>query len=1659
MSKNQTNITEDSLQEDPKPRSYWQLFRRVILFFLFLYIVVCFGLFFVVKNERFQNYIIGEVTTELSNRLNTKVEIDHFKLSLFDQVAFNGFYVEDELTKDTLLFANTLTVNLNTSLQNILQQKVVINDISINDANIRIRRDAEEFKHNIELLLAKLANDSPQKKKKRNQRNAFELDLDMLYLDNVRFFKSDIMRGEDMDVYVDFMSVEVDELDFEHKYIAIESVEINSIQMDLVQYGRDETFFDYWYNFAPTTDSTTIISVDPTFDSDSTINKTFVYSIKTVNLCQGAFFFDNDRIEPIRNSPRNILDYEHLSVVNINGTATDFHFENREFSGQLANLSFKETSGFQLNQLAVDSVIVSPLRVELYNVNLDTPDSNIGDTLKFSYETYESFMTFKDDVRMDIRFNNSTVAVKDITTFIPKLKEITFFKENENELLELDGRFTGKINNLKGRNLDLNLGGNTYIKGDFRSRNLAVRNEEYINLNLEKLQTTIPSLKELIPNLNLPSNFDKLGNIDFSGKFNGFFIDFVAYGELNTDLGRSTLDMQMKFNDSRANASYNGDLELIDFDLATWANNPDFGIVTFKSQVKNGVGLTLETADAALFATIEKFPFKGYTYRNLTMEGSLRQNFFDGDFSIQDENIDLGFTGKINFESGTPIYDFDATIKKLDLQTLNLTPQNYAVSGNFDLNMQGNNLSDMQGQANIDSLSFVHNDTSFYKIDTIVISSTLDELENKHFEVNSEVVDITVNGSFDIQKVPNSLKDYLVEKYPNFAQKFNINPSNRGIVYKEFDFNVFIKNSKNLTQLIDPKLDTLKDIKLVGYLNNEIDSLVLDLEIPKLRYGQFLLKDIIFIGEVNSEFSEYNAGIYSTILNNKTQFKPVNLLALVEDETVSFSFNSVNFTEVLDNININGALSLTDDDLFQISFLPSNLVFLNEKWNINPANYVRFGNNSIYTRNFRLTNNEKEIRLETLGKRGLSLNVENYNLGFINDYWTYDKLIFDSDFTLKASTKDVFNLTDLEAEIVADTFKVNNDDFGVLQVKASTPSLKSKIDGYISLTDDHQQLLAEGYFIPKGASIYTKRKVVAPNYFSVDVGVNDYPIDILEYFIPNGISETVGTFNGDFSLFGQPNQPNIKGALTFYNGGINIDYLGTRYFFDNQTARLSNTMFDGTGAVLTDKYGNKGNIFGGIAHDNLKNLRLSARIETDRLLALDTKKEDNPIFYGTALGSGVIDFTGPFRAANIVANAVTGAGTKIIIPINYEKDGSEVDFIEFVDRSKVEVTDLSAFEIKGLNLELNLTMTEQAETQLVFDEQAGDIIKGFGDGNIRMVIARTGDFKMYGDYIVDHGDYLFTYKVPSIDVPLINKRFIVKEGGTINWNGDPLNAEINLEAEYKGVLASPYNLVSEFLDGTGDENLLSSARRNSRVDLKMLLTGQLEKPDIKFDLNFPDLIGRIKTLTDNKIRLLKQDPLELNRQVFGLIVIGGFLPSGQGFIADQTDVLINNTLSQVVSNQLSSYITEFIRESIDDDGPISGIDFDVNYSEYLLDNLEVGDLDDINRGKELSVRPRFYFLDDRLTLDIGVGIGLQNNEELAGATSRLNSQDVVFEFSITEDRRLKIRAYNRYEQTIAGLLNRTGLGLTYRREFDTFKELFKRNKSKKNEKKNKIKKK
>src|SRR5690606_26973845 len=202
-------------------------------------------------------------------------------------------------------------------------------------------------------------------------------------------------------------------------------------------------------------------------------------------------------------------------------------------------------------------------------------------------------------------------------------------------------------------------------------------------------------------------------------------------------------------------------------------------------------------------------------------------------------------------------------------------------------------------------------------------------------------------------------------------------------------------------------------------------------------------------------------------------------------------------------------------------FLPSNIVIWQDNWDIKKDNYIRFGNKKIETRNFEFTNENRRIVFESLGDRGLTASVENFNLNFINDMWKYDRLKFYGNFKITAVIKDIYEFRQITAVGEMDSVMINDDLYGRMQMDVAWDNVKSPVIAKIDVRKPGQSLTIDGSYYSPAAARATKmanKTAYPPHYFEGDITMNNYPLSILEYFIGGSISITERLVSGYLSI-------------------------------------------------------------------------------------------------------------------------------------------------------------------------------------------------------------------------------------------------------------------------------------------------------------------------------------------------------------------------------------------------------------------------------------------------------------------------------------------------------------------------------------------------------------
>ncbi|MDE5922036.1 MAG: translocation/assembly module TamB, partial [Muribaculum sp.] len=311
-------------------------------------------------------------------------------------------------------------------------------------------------------------------------------------------------------------------------------------------------------------------------------------------------------------------------------------------------------------------------------------------------------------------------------------------------------------------------------------------------------------------------------------------------------------------------------------------------------------------------------------------------------------------------------------------------------------------------------------------------------------------------------------------------------------------------------------------------------------------------------------------------------------------------------------------------------------------------------------------------------------------------------------------------------------------------------------------------------------------------------------------------------------------------------------------------------------------------------------------------------------------------------------------------------------------------------------INLQVDVTPQAELVLVMDPEGGDQIKARGNGSLRMEYnSNDEDLRMFGTYSLTQGKYNFTLQ------DIIIKPFTIKSGSSISFHGSPYSAVLDINAVYS-VNANLSDLDESFLQ---DKDL---NRTNVPVHALLKVTGDMQQPDISFDLEFPTLTQD----TYRKVRSIVSTDDMMNRQIIYLLALNRFYTPD--YMASTTK---GNELVSVASSTISSQLGSILGQLSDkwniaptfrsDRGDFSDMEVDLALSSYLLDN-------------RLLFNGNFGYRDKAL-----------NNNSFIG--------DFDLEYLLNKSGNIRLKAYNRYNDQnyyVKSALTTQGVGIVFKRDFD-----------------------
>ena len=1127
---------------------------------------------------------------------------------------------------------------------------------------------------------------------------------------------------------------------------------------------------------------------------------------------------------------------------------------------------------------------------------------------------------------------------------------------------------------------------------------------------------------------------------------------------LDTDLGGLVLDASLQF-DPDSKTAYQFSVQADSLTLSPFLRDTVQTTRLTGSISGNGSGIT-DAPELELSVNLNESILAGHTFRQLEGDIAYEQNRYDYSVSAQDQTSFVQSSGFYTNENSQHHLSAEAVFNNLDLTpyTNFFNGETTNLNGNFTANLMGSSLEDVWGRISVE-------------MDSSSIGSNMLRPHQLYADINQpDPLNKTLRftSSFFDGEISGTLSPSVISQAALYWGSYLEQRVNEEILIDEgFTFNLPEGDPIAPEDFVRTDLDlqiTLKDINL---LRNYLPQL------PEMQSRSRLSASLTATSEriqVSGNLFDENLliegnrfeNLNSSLTLNLRRNQPLREFSLIDFQvnTSSALVSDMNFTESFLNLTTRNDFieldqQLVRDDSVRVSssvtgMLSQGLIEMQiERFELGSDVYswatrgrplLQLRANRVLTVNdLALTSDDDLIEIDGTfssdPEDAVQYRISNLDLSRISNL-IGGRVSFSGFMNGEFTTRSLTQIPSVQGNVRIEETRVNGRLVGDLSLSSNLNPDDQRFDteirvftnperysGYIRSNDGiGQDIRLNGYFrLPDDAE-------PDEDLFYFDADLRQIDMWIVPVIVPNIITDMEGSADG--SGFIRGNREDFDFEATFDISDVygvpaftNVEYMVNGVLDFNKSEGL---LF--RSLQLSDNFGGTGELTGQVDLDDFSPTTfINLNLELNNLQFMNNPYDPDIPFYGELYGTGQAQITGTnFSPYLRTPSAVTlSPNSRISIPLE-EQTEFEQDrrFIQFVDSfeealqrrsadadgngngNAEEVLDDLTFT-ERFTMDLQFNAPNPLGVELIFDRVTNDVLSANGTGQIRLLL-EDQDVSMFGRFNIEGGDYQF------VSGDIFTRRFTLEEGGTISWQGDLIDASLNVTAVYR---ARPS--ISSLLGSTGTQQV----GQRIPIELVLQIGGTISAVENNFFFRVPTGIeGTLDPALATQINSLNQNEEEKLIQATSILLSGNFLPSSQaqglGLEGISGTAAVVNPLltSQVINPLLSNQINSLLR---------SDITFDIDLNLTAFDEVDLG------------VALRLF--DDRVILRReGQITGEQSDIGDLGATYRINRT-----FSITAFHRQDPTLIAREGNTASGntqTQEMNGVGVEARFQFNTWKD-------------------
>ena len=1324
-------------------------------------------------------------------------------------------------------------------------------------------------------------------------------------------------------------------------------------------------------------------------------------SIENMDLCL-------ERIDSLARHRDYGIDFSHMHLYGLTARVDDFTIDGSAIYTTVAALTARERSGFVLDHLAGRFYMTQGC-LGFEDASIVTARSNVRiPYISLVGNSWAEYKDFLGQVRIDAALRNTSVSTDDIAWFAPGLRDWHLdFSDIDIEVAGVVADFTAKVRSM-------HIGEGTTLVADAAVKGLPEIRDTWFDLSVPRLHSSAEAMDGLalgIAGRKLPDRLVGIlgnsGSIDLDARFKGKLSAFDMQLGAATEVGDVSCNLRMSPL-KRGLSSVRGDVETRDLRLGDLLDRRDLlGNATLTAYVDGVIGKGV--ADANVVGNVTRLGFNGYVYDSLRLDGRLRNREFDGLITARDPNLDFDFFGLVDFNDSVPRYDFTMDLRHADLARLHINRRDSVsqLSAHIAAKAGGRSLDDLNGRIQVTDARYRYNDKEIEATNMTVTGEN--SAQSKFVELRSDFADATFRSKTSYRTVFEYLRRSAWKYLPMLSEAPpETGPSERkAAVANDFSLlSVNIRNFNPVADAVSAGLQVADGSSLQLLFNPASDQLSLKASSEYIERRRMLATRL----SVNASNRGDSLAVYASAEDLYAGVLHLPRLSLTGGARQNRVQLSAGFDDTLRRVSglVGFRAAVADEHgpngrVVDLRILPSHITRGDKTWQIF-ARKILLDTAQVVIDKFYVMNREQELLLDGVASRSredsVTLSLHNFDLAPFAQVAERMGYYIEGRTNGSAAMKSVLRGGEITADILLDSVEVNDIPAPPMRLASRWDFARSRAG--VTVSDRiRRDTLIRGFYAPDR------------NRYFARLDVDSLDMALLDPILAGVVSSTEGMASAGLTLQGQGRKADLEGEIRVAGLKTTVDFTQVTYSMPEAVLNVKNNRFRASNVPIFDPRGNRGRFDFDMSLQHLSNISYDVRVAPQQMLVLDTDSDDNDMFYGRVFATGAARISGDKGAVNMDITASTDGNSSFVMPLSSKSNISNADFVVFEQPEQADTLDDVArkklsFERKHrqksdagsqMKITLALDVRPDAEVEL---EVAGNTVKGRGAGALNLQInPKANIFEIYGDYTIAEGSFMLSLQ------QIINKRFTIESGSSIQWTGSPMNAMLDIDAVYK-VKASLQPLLQGTADLGGD--------RSVPVECVIHLGERLSNPTITFDVRVPGSDPETQSLIANAL----STPETVDTQFLYLLLFNSFMSEN----SSQASSNIGSSVSaatglEFVSNMVSNWLSS------------SDYNVVIRYrpkSELTSDEVDFG------LSKSL--------INNRLFVEVEGNYLIDNKQAVNSSMSNFMGEAYIT-YLIDRAGTLKLKAFtqtiDRFDENQG--LQETGIGVYFKEDFNNLRDL------------------